>query len=236
MPPIPQMPSTSTPTQKSLSTGWIIALFAVVVLGLIAQYAMFALSDASRAKESAMLSTRMTSLEKAVGDLATKQEANPPAAPIPTSAAPATGPLTYGDLGTDISVKVEKIAFPFTSAELMARATECQTGATQAHVDSVVALFQEMQATRYTFHYLKPTQDGDFVVLVVPNAPKYSTMDAFKKDFDICAAGGDSYPIRLTANNLMFENACGTGFDDGSGKPHGCDVMSKKLEPTLSIQ
>jgi hypothetical protein len=80
------------------------------------------------------------------------------------------------------------------------------------------------------------SQEPDtFVVTLLPNKAGYTSLDQFKKDFDICAAGGDAYPTMLNSNWLLFVNSCGSGFNDGSGRPIGCDEVQKVVEPTLKL-
>ncbi len=74
-----------------------------------------------------------------------------------------------------------------------------------------------------------------FVVTLLPNKQGYTSLDQFKKDFDICAAGGNAYPTMLNSGWLLFVNACGSGYDDGSGRPHGCDEVEKVVSPTLKL-
>jgi hypothetical protein len=61
-------------------------------------------------------------------------------------------------------------------------------------------------------------------------------MSKFAGDFSICSAGGDLYPMQATTSNLLFTMSCGTGFDDDSGKPHGCDAVRTFVEPTLKLR
>jgi hypothetical protein len=64
---------------------------------------------------------------------------------------------------------------------------------------------------------------------------EYATIDSVKKDFDQCYAGGDMYPTAMNSKWLLFVNSCGTGFDDGSGKPNGCQEVRTIVEPTLKL-
>mgnify|MGYP006916424689 CR=1 FL=1 len=31
-------------------------------------------------------------------------------------------------------------------------------------------------------------------------------------------------------------SSCGTGFDDGSGRPLGCDLIQEFVQPTIRVQ
>jgi hypothetical protein len=69
----------------------------------------------------------------------------------------------------------------------------------------------------------------------LPNKAGYTSVDQFKKDFDICSVGGDAYPKLVNKNWLLFTSSCGSGFDDGSGRIHGCDEVQKIVEPSLRL-
>ena len=88
----------------------------------------------------------------------------------------------------------------------------------------------------YSFAYDEPSQEGDFKVTVIPNKLGYMDIDQFKNDFDVCSAGEDRYPLLISEDYLLFTAACGTGFDDGSGLPHGCYEMQQIIEPTITLK
>jgi len=55
-------------------------------------------------------------------------------------------------------------------------------------------------------------------------------------DFKICDTGVRVNLAMLNGDWLVFTNACGTGFDDGPGRAHGCQEVKDAIEPTLSLK
>jgi hypothetical protein len=115
-------------------------------------------------------------------------------------------------------------------------AEECGNNQTASYFSNLVSKFSGATKTVYNFKYTGTSQESDtFVVTLLPNKAGYSSLDQFKKDFDQCYAGGDAYPTMLNSDWLLFVNSCGTGFDDGSGKPIGCQEVRDVVEPTLKL-
>lgn len=147
---------------------------------------------------------------------------------------PASLSYTLGTTPASVSTSVS--AFSFSPSSLKSLGVGCGTEQSAEHYAQIVNAFSGAQKTTYTFSYTEPTQDsGRYYVTVVPNAPGYATLAEFQNDFNICEPGGDMYPVSLTSDWLIFDSACGTGYDDGSGLPHGCDVMRTAIEPTLQM-
>ena len=69
----------------------------------------------------------------------------------------------------------------------------------------------------------------------MPNLTHYLTLVDFKKDFDQCSAGGSAYPSQISKDWLLFVSSCGTGFDDGSGHPHGCQKIKDQIDSSLKL-
>lgn len=145
-------------------------------------------------------------------------------------------PLSYSITGISASVSKNTAPFIYTADQLKSMAEECSAQHESGYFDKLVAKFNGATKTVYNFKYQGNSQDGGiYTVTLLPNNAGYTSLDQFKKDFDICAAGGDAYPTMLNSNWLLFVNACGTGFDDGSGLPHGCDEVKKIIEPSLKL-
>ncbi|MFA6090129.1 MAG: hypothetical protein WC755_09810, partial [Candidatus Woesearchaeota archaeon] len=146
-------------------------------------------------------------------------------------------PLSYSITGVTATVSKETIAFNYSADQLEAMADECGTKHSDPnYFEFLVSQFKNTTKTIYNFKYTGASQQSDtFIVSLLPNKCGYSSIEQFKKDFDICSAGGSEYPKMLNNNWLVFINSCGTGFDDGSGKPHGCDEIKEKIEPTLKL-
>ena len=114
---------------------------------------------------------------------------------------------------------------------------ECSGTKDQTYFENLVATFASANAMEYTFTYKGESQDSsEWTVTLLQNSGEYyKNLDDFKGDFNICSAGGDYYPTRMNSQWLMFESSCGSGFDDGSGKPKGCEELRKAIEPTLEF-
>ncbi|HUT22039.1 MAG TPA: hypothetical protein VMX18_01365 [Candidatus Bipolaricaulota bacterium] len=145
-------------------------------------------------------------------------------------------PLTYSTSGVSASVSKTTAPFGYTSDQLVSMAEECGNSQTASYFSNLVSQFSGATKTVYNFKYTGASQESDtFVVTLLPNEAGYSSLNDFKKDFDQCYAGGDAYPKMLNSNWLLFVNSCGTGFDDGSGKPIGCQEVRDVVEPTLKL-
>lgn len=145
-------------------------------------------------------------------------------------------PLSYSLEGVSANVFVSTELFAdYTAKDLKGMSDECGTTYEADHFENLIEEFSGSRKVVYTFSYADPSQDGNYRVTVVPNAPRYTTLEDFQKDFDICAAGGDLYPQMISEDWLVFTNSCGSGYDDGSGLPHGCEVMRQAIEPTLQL-
>ena len=145
-------------------------------------------------------------------------------------------PLTYSTSGVSASVSKETKSFGYTADQLVSMAEECGNNQTSSYFSNLVSKFSGTTKTVYKFKYTGASQESDtFVVTLLPNKAGYSSLDEFKKDFDQCYAGGDAYPTKLNNDWLLFVNSCGTGFDDGSGKPIGCQEVRDAVEPTLKL-
>lgn len=149
----------------------------------------------------------------------------------------ATDPLSYSITGVSATVSKKTTQFDYTAEQLKGMADECGSQHNTSYFDQLVLMFSGATKTMYNFKYTGESQDSStFVVTLLPNKVGYTSLDQFKKDFDICAAGGSAYPTKLNDDWLLFVNACGTGFDDGSGRPHGCDEVKKVVSPTLKLK
>lgn len=145
--------------------------------------------------------------------------------------------FTKNDQLFTVSTKEFSVADQFSAASLAAQSQECGTNLPQKHFENLMALYANDKGKEYVFQYNRKTQEPNvWTVRVIPNKPGYAILGDFQKDFSICAAGGDHYPSLLSSQYLLFISSCGTGFDDSSGLPHGCDLVRKFVEPTLKIE
>lgn len=145
-------------------------------------------------------------------------------------------PLTYSTNGVTASVSKETKPFGYITDQLVSMAEECGNNQTSSYFSNLISKFRGATKTIYNFKYTGASQESDtFVVTLLPNKASYSSLDEFKKDFDQCNAGSDAYPKMINSDWLLFVNACGTGFDDGSGKPVGCQEVRDVVESTLKL-
>ncbi|NQT50125.1 hypothetical protein HQ571_05510 [Candidatus Kuenenbacteria bacterium] len=146
-------------------------------------------------------------------------------------------PLSFSNDDSAISVSKDTKSFDITAEQLAAIAEECGNKQTEAYFNEIATKFNNTEQTAYNFKYTKKSQESDtFVVTLVPNKPGYTSMAEFNRDFNICAAGGNFYPKMLNDQWLVFVNSCGSGFDDGSGNPIGCQSAQAAIEPTLELK
>lgn len=140
---------------------------------------------------------------------------------------PSDGSISVTTKSVDASTLV-------SADDLLAQATECgEERAAQYYLD-IENTFTGMTGTEYTFTIAGDYEMPTWTVTVLPNAPAYNTQESFKKDFDICAAGGDLYPKNMNANALMFAASCGSGYS--GGKENGCSAIRTAIESTLSLK
>lgn len=145
-------------------------------------------------------------------------------------------PLSYSTSGVSATVSKKTESFDYTAEGLKGAADECGAQHEIDYFDMLITKFNGANKTVYNFKYQGNSQDaGIYSVTLLPNKAGYTSLEQFKKDFDICAAGGDAYPTMLNSNWLLFVSACGSGFDDGSGRTHGCDEIKKIIEPSLKL-
>ena len=146
-------------------------------------------------------------------------------------------PLLYSIKGVSVSVSKNKASFRYTVDQLKTMAEQCGTQQEAGYFDKLVAEFNGGNRIVYNFKYQGDSQDNSvFAVILLPNKAGYTSLGQFKKDFDQCFAAGDAYPKMLNNNWLLFTNSCGTGFDDGSGRVHGCEEVRKIVEPSLKLK
>ena len=124
----------------------------------------------------------------------------------------------------------------FTASDLHFAAEECGTAQPLSYYEALVQKFENVDPEFTTFiptgDYQNPTS---WYVLAVPNVPGYRTMEEFRADFDVCAAGG-VYPLRISSSTLLFAPSCGSGYGDGTEREIGCELARDAMEPTLTLK
>jgi len=145
--------------------------------------------------------------------------------------------LSYEIVDSLIEVAKEEAPFDFTASQLQAAAQECGVNNNGLdYFNQLVSKFAGTSKIVYSFKYKGDSQDsGVFKVTIIPNKAGYTSIDQFKQDFDICSAGGEAYPKLVNKDWLLFVSSCGSGFDDGSGRTHGCDEVETIVEPSLKL-
>lgn len=140
-------------------------------------------------------------------------------------------------LPADGSVTVSKTTVAarslFTADDLFLQATECGFARTADYYLDLENLFTGLNAEQYTFAGAG-SQSASWTVTVMANAPVYSSLESFKTDFDICAAGGKLYPSAVSANTLLFVESCGSGMEDAAST--GCEAIRSAIEGTITIE
>ncbi len=144
-------------------------------------------------------------------------------------------PLRYSAQG--INVEKENRPFSYTAEQLKGMSDECGIEYDAGYFDRLISKFSDSMEIIYSFEYQGDNQDSRaFMVTLLPNEAEYSSFEEFKKDFDLCAAGGDLYPAQLSETWLLFVNSCGSGaLGDGSDSQFSCDEIKKMVEPSLML-
>ncbi len=143
-------------------------------------------------------------------------------------------PLIYSTNKSTV-LKTTK-TFDYSAEQLKSMADECGTKYKTGYFDELVTKFSSSTKIVYSFKYQGASQSPDtFIVTLIPNKAGYTSIDQFKKDFDMCSVGGDAYPVKLNGDWLLFVSSCGSGYSDDSGKPIGCDEVRKIVEPSLRL-
>ena len=143
--------------------------------------------------------------------------------------------FTYSDDGNDFIITSEefKVLEYFTVEELQAMSAECSTDKSLEYFQEILSHFSaDDQGCEYRFYNNKPSWGSEFwTISVIPNRIGYTDVESFKKDFDLCEAGGEKYPWLISENYLLFVSACGTGVRES-----GCYYVWDIIEPTIKLK
>lgn len=219
---------------------WII--FIILLFGVVGSGTLYFLQNISTKETTKNMQTQIASLKNDVvkleqekveltNNLQTKENKLQEATSVSS-----TDPLFYSLDGIPATVKKEIIPFNYTVENLEFRATECGSFHEKGYFDNLVNTFKDTNIVVYTFTY---TGDGQgpnsYTLKVLPNKMRYKTFYDFKNDFDICGAGGE-YTIRMSNKWLLISSGCGSGYDDGSGRPAGCSEIKDKVLLTADLK
>jgi len=173
------------------------------------------------------------------------EEATKPAAEVGTTTedteGDATGPETprdpnqpisydLGDINAIIERSLLLVRENFTPEMLTSMSEECGTNLSNEHFTELLKQFNYQRGHRYSFIHRDTTREPTtFTVTVIANGPEYETLEDFKKDFNVCAAGSILLPLDLNSNWLIFESGCGVSEDSG------CNDIRTQVKETLKI-
>lgn len=164
----------------------------------------------------------------------------PSSAPIPALSLTSDDVFDFGKNDQMFSVSKSEFVIldKINASELEAKSKDCGKNKSEKYFKKILSSFAVSDnGLEYNFAYKTKTQDaGNWIVTVVPNNIGYTNYDDFKNDFDLCEAGARKYPFMMSEKYLLFISSCGTGFDDGSGLPHGCDVIRDFVQPTIKLK
>lgn len=122
------------------------------------------------------------------------------------------------------------------SGQLALNAQECGTQHGLGHFEELVEMYKDSISLQYGFEYDGESQGvPTYWVTLHPNIAGYTSMEAFKKDFDICNPFRGKFPHDLNEDWLMLVGSCGKDFFDGTEKPRGCWELREEVQPSLKL-
>jgi len=136
------------------------------------------------------------------------------------------------DIDHDYEIEKEEFIIKdyFKADVLEKNSRECGNNNDIAYYEKLLSNFEDEIGHLYRIKYGKESQDSrEWIIKVMPDRKGYRNMDEFNNDFELCYAGGLDYPTLTNGRYLLFASSEGTGFDDGSGLPHGMDLVKEKL-------
>lgn len=157
------------------------------------------------------------------------------ASEVPTTIDQKTEPLTYTKNASLFSVTTQEEVAKVKAEDLLSNSQGCGGNETLSHFQSIASQMKDARKVVYNFTSTDKSQDaGVYRVTALENKAGYKTLDDVKKDWNVCDAGA-TYPIMVNANWMLFSDSCGTGYDDGSGLPHGCSVVQDAVSSSLKL-
>lgn len=143
----------------------------------------------------------------------------------------------FADSDMPMNITLQTSGFMPNFEDLEANAKECGVENSSEYYNNLADTFYDAYQSTYIFKYNDLSQEEDtYVITVIDNVAGYSTMQEFKKDFDLCYAGGSLYPFDINEEFLLFVSSCVSGYDDGSENPNGCQVMKEFIESSLYLK
>jgi hypothetical protein len=137
-----------------------------------------------------------------------------------------------GDLAVTVSTEKVKAGTLFNTQGMKDAATECGTTHPEGYFDGLFSKLQNADATIYKIKS-NLSLDEEYDITVIPNTFGYADLAAFKKDFDVCAAGGN-YPQTMDKNWLVLTGPCGAAYDNTPVL--ACANIQQVVDPTIKIK
>ncbi|MFZ6015091.1 MAG: hypothetical protein ACOYUZ_01920 [Patescibacteria group bacterium] len=147
-------------------------------------------------------------------------------------------PISYEISSEKIEVFKGYADVDYTLEYMQGLAMECGVEHQAGYLEDLVSKYKDQKKMIFEFRYSKDStsRENIYYVTVLPNVMKYQNMDEFKKDFDICAAGGKEYPKMMNEEWLVFESACGAvAYDPELYRMNGCQFVKEEVGPTLDF-
>lgn len=158
-----------------------------------------------------------------------------PAVPTKTGAIQLTLPtmndewITYQPVAP-LVLETYDIEFPYAEEAVIALLQDCGKSIDTKHISDVAKAFSKTNGIAYVFTPEHPA-DGTsgYVVTAYPNDAKYTTFEEFERDFELCFAGGNFYPMASSEDYILFHNSCDT---DAAGVTD-CDTAKEALNGSV---
>jgi hypothetical protein len=221
-------------TKSGMSVGLVIGI--VLIVAIVFGYGTYVMTSSKATKEKNDLNALITALQSQISKTASPTPTVSSATPSSTASEPFT--YTKNDQLFSVSTTEYSISDKFLASTLKNQSTECGTNKTEQYYQNLlVKLDANDKAIEYRFISKVESQDPkQWIITVIPNKLGYTDVGSFKTDFNICNAGADLYPMQESSNYLLFESSCGTGLNDGSGNPIGCEEVRDAIEPTIKLK
>lgn len=146
-------------------------------------------------------------------------------------------PISYSILNIPVQIITEVGVFNSADSYMEAIEQNCSANPDPNFFNKLADKFINAKKIYYHFKYIgnesaNPEGSNDFVVTLLENKVKYSSLAEFKKDFDACGVGF-TYPAMLNDRWLLFESPCSGAGPSG---PVGCELVREAVEPTLKLK
>jgi len=145
--------------------------------------------------------------------------------------------IDYSALPFPIAVDTYRVpvSILFPAADLARNSRICRQARTEEQFRKLLQIFSQEDGQVYSFRYLGDVSDNGLLpVVIIPNLPHYKDLAAFKKDFNVCEAGG-RHPYEVTSDWLMFMEDCPRPGDRSRGVA-GCSLIKAELVKNKNLK